>query len=115
MVAEDEANRLRALLTLMREFGATKVVTADGLIVERPPLSPLELHLAAAAPSTGAAGSEPASREPEDDDVGEEAKIAELKEAWREHWARFTASSGSHIPEFPGLERAEKFLGRWSQ
>lgn len=106
--ADEEPNRLRALLTLMREFGATKVVTPDGFVLERPPLSPLEAAVVRAQHVPTAAST--------DDDVdedldAEEAEEQSLRAQWTEYWQRLTLSSGASIPAFPGRERALRLLG----
>lgn len=89
----------------MREFGVTRIVTPEGLTIERPPASPLEASLVAAASAPGKA-----SRDDEDDDAQEEPE-KDLMARWRSHWQRLTLSSGASIPAFPGREQALRMLG----
>lgn len=106
-----EPDRLRALLTLMRELGATRIVTPDGLTIERPPLSPLE---AAAAFSVGQStkGTAAASRDDVDEDIdGEERTEKDLRARWDEYWQRLTLSSNAGVPPFPGADKALRMLG----
>jgi hypothetical protein len=106
----NEAERLRALVTLMRDGGLTRLVLPDGTTLERPPMSPIEMALAARQASSAAS---------EDDDLDEmdrderakEREEADTESAWNSYWSRMTASSGSGIPKYPGVEKASKFLG----
>lgn len=95
----------------MREFGATRLALPNGLILERPPVSPLEAAAVVAASQKKAAKTTAAPGEEPDDDEGEEAQEKALKARWAEHWQRLTLSSGAPIPSFPGREKALRMLG----
>lgn len=107
MVEPNEADRLRALLSLMREFQVTEMVTPDGYTLRTPVFaSPLVAALAASSHS-----------QKDDDDDGDEVAVEEragrdLRKAWERHWERASRSSGSGVPAYPGDETASRFLGR---
>ncbi len=111
MVDPNEADRLRALLAVMRESGVTRLVTPDGFVLERPARSPIEEAIAARANASTTAKS--TTDDDEDLDGEEEAEKA-TAERWNEFWSRATRSSGAPVPRFPGVEKAAAFLRRHS-
>lgn len=102
----NETDRLRALVTLMREGGLTRLALSDGTVLERPPVSPLEAALGARKAS-GASSAD----DPEDgDEEKEEAHERDMRGEWDSYWGRMLASSGGGAPAFPGPEKAQRFL-----
>jgi hypothetical protein len=117
LTCDPEAERLRALLSLAREYGAKRIALPDGLVIDL-----LETH----APASGGETHTPASSgglvlpvpptgkpNPPDDDEDledEAAKEKDLRARWNEHWGRLTLSSGAAIPPFHA-ERALRLLG----
>lgn len=88
----------------MREFGLTRLALPDGLVCERPELSPLERAVA----------SDEAKPAADDDDDGidaEERHTKTVASQWHDYWGRMLASSGGPVPAFPGVDQAQRFLG----
>lgn len=114
MEAPNETDRLRALVALMREGGLTRLALADGTVLERPATSPLEAAALIARQATSAAAS---AGDDDLDEMDAEEKRAEAEERdaeqeWTAYWRRMLASSGTAIPAFPGIEKANNFLAR---
>lgn len=100
----------------MREFGAKRIATQDGFVLELHDSQPIASSLAGSGvqvPPTGKP--DPASDDDEDEEEkaldAEEREELNLRKEWKAFWTRKTLSSGAGIPPFPGVESARRRLG----
>lgn len=108
MSCEPEAERLRALLSLAREYGAKRIALPDGLVIDlqETPAPASSAGLVLPVPPT----SKPSPADDDEDLEDDAAKDRDLRARWSEHWGRLTLSSGAGIPPF-NADRAMRLLG----
>lgn len=93
---------MRALMSAMREYGATELVLGETRIV---------LHATPPRPLRRGHTTAPGHAGSDDDDVDRElSELEKAESAWTCYWSRLVRSSGAPVPPFPGLDRYKALM-----